>query len=155
MTSQLPCKQEGWNPLPMMLVWLLLPWSASQSELMYPHKNFKARKDRRYHCTERKLGYAGLCKWLWHPGWIKAPHRCWVQQSKSVWLALWSAKGHLQFRGDRQTPEHPLYSPVRCDQLTPNTFCRSERDGFPCLLPQLVGIHFFSVLETTHWRLRY
>lgn len=151
MTSQLPCKQEGWNSLPMILAWLLISWSTSRSELTYPHKNVKAHKDHRYHCTEWKPRCIRLYrKWLGHPGWIKAPRKYWVRQSKSAWLALLGAEGHLQFRGGRQTPEHHLYSPKVCScsrgvQLTPITpisshwFCRNKRHGFPCLLPQLVG----------------
>lgn len=152
MTSQLPCKQEGWNSLPMILVWLLRSWSASQSELMYPHKNFKARKDRQCHWTERKLRCTGLsCEWLWHLGWIKAPQKYWVQQSK--WLAL-SAEGRLQFKGGRQThlSTSCVHSLFRYDQLTLNHFCRNESDGFSCLLPHLMGVHFFTALGMTCWR---
>lgn len=49
-------------------------------------------------------------------GWIKAPHKQWVQQSKSVWLALLSAE-HLQGAGRHlSTPKAN-----RGGQLTPGT----------------------------------
>lgn len=120
---------------------------------MYPHKNFKAHKACKCHCTRHTGLYR---KWLWHMGWIKAPHKQWVQQSKSVWLALLSAE-HLQGAGRHlSTPKAN-----RGSQLTPGTplgshlLCRRKRHGFLCLLPQLVVVHFFHVLETTCWRVQH
>lgn len=149
--SQLPCKQEGWVSLPMIFVWLLLSLRASQSELMYPHKNFKAHKGHKCHCTRRTGLYR---KWLWHMGWVGTPDKEWVQQSKLMWLALLSAE-HLQGAG-RHLSTHPLYSPKenRGGQLTPgaplgsHTPYRHERHGAPGLPPQLRVVFFFHVLET-------
>lgn len=156
MTPQLPCKQEGWISLPMILVWLLLSWHAFQSQLMYPQNNFKAHKDHQCHCKRQLYGQC-----LWHPGRIDAPRKYWDQQSKLARLALLSAEERLQFRGGRQSPEHSLYSSkvrscLHSVQLTSVTaissclFCRGM--NFPASSLSLWG---FTSSASWSWHIGY
>lgn len=148
MTSQLPCKQEGWNSLPMIHVWLLLSWNASQSELTYPQQNLKACKDHRHNCTGKKLRHTGLYwKWLWHQGGLNLPISTGLRGvSRCVWhCQVLKDTCHPELAGRHLSTPHIPLEGVTSSHRAPSTGIRGM--DFPASSFSLRG--FTSVVS---WR---